>query len=172
MGKSSQTELPYGLTDRTWRKQTEWCWDIVPKPEITGEIYPVILLDGIGVGNLVCLIARTPTAVVAWQWAGWESSNTWVKLLEQLPLSTVVVCDGQKGILLAIARCWATTPSVQRCIFHVWQNIRVKLTLHPQTLAGQELLDLARELLRGIATQMNILMPFVGVCYKEHGPQI
>jgi hypothetical protein len=151
MGKSSQTELPYGLTDRTWRAQTSWCWDIIPKPEITGEIYPVILLDGIGIGNLVCLIARTPTAVVTWQWAGWESSNTWSKLLEQLPAPTVVVCDGQKGILLAIARCWPNT-RVQRCNFHVWQNIRVKLTLHPQTQAGQELLDLAREILKGIKT--------------------
>jgi len=63
-----------------------------------------------------------------------------------------VVCDGQKGILLAIARCWPTT-RVQRCIFHVWQNIRTKLTLHPQTTAGVELLHLAKDLLRGIKTQ-------------------
>jgi len=145
MGKQSQTELPHGLTDRTWRKQISWCWDIAPKPERTGEIYPVILLDGIGVGSLVCLIARTPKAVTDWHWAGWESSNTWEKLLERLPAPAVVVCDGQKGILLAIARCWPRT-RVQRCIFHVWQNIRVKLTLHPQTEAGRELLQLTRDL--------------------------
>jgi hypothetical protein len=148
MSKNSQTELSYRLTDRTWRAKTNWCWSIIPRPEITGEIYPVILLDGIGIGNVVCLIARTPTVVVSWHWAGWESSNTWDKLLEQIPPPAVVACYGQKGILLAIARCWPTT-RVQRCIFHVWQNIRVKLTLHPQTLAGQELLGLARELLKG-----------------------
>jgi len=112
---------------------------------LTGEIYPIILLDGIRIGSLVCLIARTPNAVIAWHWAGWESSNTWAKLLEQLPAPTVVVCDGQKGNLLAIARCWPKA-RVQRCLFHVWQNIRVKLTLHPLTEAGQELLQLTRNL--------------------------
>ena len=109
---------------------------MVPKPEHTGEVYHIILLDGIGISSLVCLIARTPQAVTDWHWAGWESSNTWEKLLERQPAPVVVVCDGQKGILLAIARCWPKA-RIQRCIFHIWQNIRVKLTLHPQTEAGR-----------------------------------
>lgn len=147
MGKQSQVELksPDGVTDRAWRNQTTWCWSIAPKPEHTGEIYPVILLDGISVGSMVCLIARTPEFVIGWEWVSWESSHTWVKLLGQFPVPTVTVCDGQKGILLAIVRCWPAT-KVQRCIFHVWQNIRVKLTLHPQTVAGRELLQLTRDL--------------------------
>jgi len=150
LGKQSQTEL--SIPDRTWRAQTSWCWDIIPKPEITGEVYEIILIDGIRVGSLVCLIARTPTAVIAWHWVGWESSYTWAELLIKIPPPTVIVCDGQKGILLAIARCWSTT-RVQRCIFHVWQNIRSKLTLHPQTEAGIELLQLAKDLLRDIKTK-------------------
>jgi hypothetical protein len=147
MGKQSQVELkpPDGVTDRAWRAQTVWCWSVVPRPELTGELYPVILLDGIGVGSLVCLIARTPDYVIGWTWVGWESSTTWAKLLEQFPTPTVAVCDGQKGILLAIARCWPQA-RIQRCTFHVWQNIRVKLTLHPQTKAGCELLQLTRDL--------------------------
>lgn len=147
MGKQSQAELkpPDGVTDRAWRTQTSWCWAIVPKPERTGEVYPVILLDGIGVGSLVCLVARTPEFVIGWCWVGWESSTTWAKLLQQFPSPTVVVCDGQKGISLAIARCWPDV-RIQRCIFHVWQNIRVKLTLCPHTEAGRELLQLTRDL--------------------------
>ena len=147
MGKQSQAELrpSDGITDRAWRMQTAWCWSVAPKPEQTGERYPVILLDGIGVGSMVCLVARTPDYVIGWYWAGWESSHTWEKLLEQFPAPVVVVCDGQKGILLAIARCWSKT-QVQRCIFHVWQNIRVKLTLHPLTEAGRELLQLTKDL--------------------------
>lgn len=94
---------------------------------------------------MVCLIARTPSAVIAWQWVGWESGNTWSLLLERLPAPLVIVCDGQKGVLLAIIRCWPKT-KIQRCVFHVWQNIRVKLTLHPQTRAGQDLLQLTRDL--------------------------
>jgi hypothetical protein len=105
----------------------------------------VILLDGIKIGSLVCLIARTPETVLTWRWVGWESSVTWASLLECIPAPTVVVCDGQKGILLAIARCWIQT-RIQRCLFHVWQNIRAKLTLHPQTQAGQDLLQLTRDL--------------------------
>ena len=147
MGKQSQAELklPNGVTDRAWREQTAWCWGVTPYPQQTGDIYPVILLDGIGVGSLVCLVARTPEFVIGWEWVGWESSHTWAKLLQQLPEPVVVVCDGQKGILLAIARCWPRT-YVQRCIFHVWQNIRVKLTLHPHTEAGRELLQITRNL--------------------------
>lgn len=149
LGKQAQSELD--VSDRTWRAQTAWCWDIVPKSELTGEIYPIILLDGLKIGSLVNLIARTPEAVIAWHWAGWESSYSWEDLLKQLPPPTVVVCDGQKGILLAIARQWPNT-RIQRCIFHAWQNIRTKLSLHPKTEAGLELLELARVLLRGIAT--------------------
>lgn len=147
MSKQSQVELkpPDGVTDRAWRNQTAWCWGVVPHPEQSGEIYPVILLDGIGVGSMVCLVARTPEYVIGWTWVGWESSTTWAKLLEQFPVPTVAICDGQKGILLAIARCWPQA-RVQRCLFHVWQNIRVKLTLHPLTEAGCELLQLTRDL--------------------------
>lgn len=60
LGKQSQSELklPDGVTDRTWREQTSWCWSVAPYPEQTGEVYSVILLDGIGVGSLVCPNAR------------------------------------------------------------------------------------------------------------------
>ena len=143
LSKRSQTELD--TSDRTWRAQIDWCWSIAPKPTPPNEPCPIILLDGIKVGALVCLVARTPEAVIAWQWVGWESSLTWSLLLAKLPAPTVVVCDGQKGVLLAIARCWPST-TIQRCLFHVWQNIRAKLTLNPQTNAGQELLQLTRAL--------------------------
>jgi hypothetical protein len=147
LGKQSQAELklPHGVTDRAWRNQTSWCWSVAPYPKRTGEIHSVILLDGIGVGSLVCLVARTPEFVIGWAWVGWESSHTWAKLLQQFPTPAVVVCDGQKGIMLAIAHCWPKA-RIQRCIFHVWQNIWVKPTLHPQTEAGRKLLQLTRDL--------------------------
>ena len=152
LGKQSQSEIAGSASAaRTWRTKIAWCWDIVPKPTLTGEVYPVILVDGLRVGNLVNLIARTTKDVVNWHWAGWESSNTWAELLEQHPAPTVVVCDGQKGILGAIGRCWPNT-HIQRCHFHIWQNVRTKLTLHPKTKAGQQLLDLTKVLLKGIYT--------------------
>lgn len=153
MGKQSQAEL--AVPGRTWREHIAWCWQIVPKPESTNEAHPIILLDGIRIGGLVCLIARTPKAVIAWRWVGWESSVTWSALLGKIPAPAVVVCDGQKGILLAIARCWPKT-RIQRCLFHVWQNVRAKLTLHPQTRAGQELLQLTRDLWPVKTTQQAV----------------
>ena len=144
LGKRSQTELKTSST-RSWRRHIVWCWKIIPRPVLTGEIYPIILMDGTLVGSLVCLIIRSVEAVIDWHWASWESSNTWEELLKNIPPPLVVVCDGQKGILLAIARVWPNA-RIQRCLFHVWQNIRVKLTLHPQTIAGQELLKLTRDL--------------------------
>ncbi len=149
LSKQSQKEL--GIPARTWRHKTAWCWDIVPKPIISGEIYPVLLMDGIRIGDLVCLIARTPQYVVNWTWVAHEASTTWDKLLDKLPAPNVVVCDGQKGILVSIRRNWPTT-RVQRCHFHIWLNIKAKLTLSPQTEASKHLLLLAKTLLRGVNT--------------------
>jgi len=149
LGKQSQEEL--GIPARTWRKQTEWCWEITPKPVFSGEVYPILLLDGIRVGSLVCLIARTPQYVVAWSWVPYESGGYWDTLLGRLPPPVVAVCDGQKGILLSISRNWPTT-AIQRCHFHVWQNVRSKLTLFPQTETGRSLLLLTKVLLKGLHT--------------------
>jgi hypothetical protein len=171
LGKQSQTEVAGSANAaRTWRMRTAWCWNIVPKPVLTGEQYPILLLDGIRVGSLVCLIVRTPAYVVAWHWAPYEASTTWDKLLLQLPVPFVVVCDGQKGILLAIARCWPQA-AIQRCHFHVWQNVRTKLTLNPQTEAGKQLLWLMKGLLKGLATreQTNLWIGYLEVWEQTHG---
>ena len=56
-------------------------------------------------------------------------------------------CDGQNGLIKAIKSVWFNT-KIQRCLFHVWMNVRQKLTLNPETQAGQELLSLSRELLK------------------------
>ena len=153
LGKQSQAELK--VPDRTWRKQIEWCWDIEPRSVLTDEKSSVLLLDGIRIGMFVCLIARTPQTVIAWQWVPYESSTTWDILLSKLSAPIVTVCDGQKGILLSIARCWPKT-RVQRCHFHIWQNVRSKLTLNPQTQAGCQLLFLTKMLLKGLHTLQEV----------------
>ena len=56
-------------------------------------------------------------------------------------------CDGQNGLIKAIKSIWFNT-KIQRCLFHVWMNVKQKLTLNPETQAGQELLCLSRELLK------------------------
>jgi hypothetical protein len=44
---------------------------------MSGEVYPILLLDGIRVGSQVCLIARTPDYVVGWCWVPYESGGYW-----------------------------------------------------------------------------------------------
>lgn len=143
LNKNSQSELPY--PSRTWREDTAWCWNIKPQAPITGEIHTILLMDGTRIGKQVCLIVRSPKYVISWSYAPWESSDAWNKLLSCIPAPAVIVCDGQKGMLLSIARCWPQT-RIQRCLFHVWQNIRSNLTLNPQTESGIDLLAHYRQI--------------------------
>jgi|SRR5665811_39919 len=144
LGKSSQDELEQ--SSRTFRYQTTWCWDVVPKPVMTGEIHHAIIVDGIRVGHMSCLIARTTKYVIAWVWVPYESSEYWIHLFRLLPTPKYIVCDGQRGLLKAISICWDNV-IIQRCRFHAWLNIKSKLTLKPEHIASQELLQLARDLL-------------------------
>ena len=144
LGKDSQIEL--GGSARTFRDQTMWCWLVSTPAVLTGEVHQTIITDGIRVGGRVCLIARTTSYVIAWLWVEHENSTNWANLLNLLPPSVYAVCDGQKGMLKALAICWPETV-VQRCRFHVWLNTKAKLTLHPNSQAGQELLNLSRRLL-------------------------
>lgn len=141
LGKQSQSDL-FG-SQRTFRDQIAWCWNIPVPAVLTGEIYSVIILDGIHVGGLVCLIARTKKHVVAWLWVDRENSQNWTRLLLLLPAPVYAICDGQRGVLKALTICWSGT-KVQRCHFHVQANIRSKLTLHPQTKPAQDLARLMR----------------------------
>ena len=144
LGKLNQAELKQAA--RTFRSQTSWCWEIAPPSPLTGEIHHAIIVDGIRVGGMVCLIARTTKYVIAWKWAPYESSQYWIELFCLLPQPKYIVCDGQKGLLKALSICWPET-IIQRCRFHAWLNIKTKLTLHPESSAGQELLKLAQDLL-------------------------
>jgi hypothetical protein len=145
LGKLSQDELE--VAARTFRDQISWCWDIVPRPVLTGEIHEVIIIDGIRVAGMTCLIARTPVYVLNWVWVPYESSEYWLMLLTTLPTPKHVVCNGQNGMLKAISICWSSS-IIQRCRFHVWLNIKAKLTLNPESVAAKALLQVGRDLLQ------------------------
>lgn len=53
-----------GGTGRFFRARTSWCWNIeVPQPAQTGEVHPVIMLDGPCFQGW-CLITYTGTHVI------------------------------------------------------------------------------------------------------------
>lgn len=145
LGKHSQAETD-GLTGRSFRDRTAWCWNIFPSlPTVT--IPPkYVMIDGTYIGSWCLLIAtdehHTP---LAWQWCSAESQAAWEALLEQIPAPLVVICDGGSGVRAALHTQWPDT-LVQRCIFHVWMNMRTYLTLRPRTPAGQSLLEIGKKL--------------------------
>lgn len=151
LGKQTQKDVAAKAkrSARQFRRKTAWCWDTpsLARLVLTGEVHHAIIIDGIKIGPYVCLIARTVQHVVGWEWVPYESSEYWTELLSAIPAPTYVVCDGQKGMLLALNTLWPAI-IVQRCRFHVWLNVKTKLTLHPESVAGQQLLALTRDLLQ------------------------
>lgn len=116
-----------------------------------------------------CLIARTVDSIITWLWVDRENGISWMRLLQMVPEPQYVVCDVQKGLLVAIDTCWPST-IVQRCRFHVWLNVRQKLTLHPESLAGQELLSLTRQMLHVKSRrQARYWKRNLKRWYKKHG---
>lgn len=145
VGKQSQAEID-GLTGRSFRHATRWCWGVQPRLGPATTIHHQVLIDGIWIGSWCLLIAVTDKLeVLAWQWCGGESTAAWTALLERLPAPAVVVCDGGTGIASAVRRVWPET-KIQRCLFHVQMNIRRHLTLNPRTDAGRRLRTLSLEL--------------------------
>lgn len=151
LGKHSQAETD-GLTGRSFRDQTAWCWRIRPAlPEVTVPSR-VVIVDGTYLADHGLLVAtdehQTP---LTWQWCSSESAASWGSLLSKIPAPLIVVCDGGTGIQAALREHWPST-LIQRCLFHVWLNLKTHLTLRPRTPAGQSLLGLGRRLLK-ITTQ-------------------
>ncbi|MCA1807685.1 MAG: transposase [Actinobacteria bacterium] len=96
------------------------------------------MIDAKRVGQLCCAIAASRHYVCNWSYGERENSRLWATTLGKLPQPKAVVCDGQKGILKALGYLWPGVV-IQRCHFHVQLNMRTKLTLNPQTAAGQDL---------------------------------
>jgi len=143
--KRSQAEMPGG--GRTFRRKTRQFWDLWPMAPLIDEIFPVIYVDGIHLGRkAVVLIARNDTHVLGWYIARSEHSDAWSALLGRIAAPAMVVTDGGSGFAKARRKTWPDT-KVQRCLFHIHNNILTKTTRRPNLLAAQELKILARSLL-------------------------
>lgn len=146
LGKSSQAEITGTLTGRSFRRHHAWCWQIIPRLPAVESAPKHVIIDGTYIGTWCLLVAtderQTP---LAWQWCATESQAAWEALLKQIPAPHTVTCDGGQGVRAAIRETWPGTLT-QRCIFHVWMNMKSYLTLRPRTPAGQALLRIARNL--------------------------
>ena len=104
----------------------------------------VLVCDGIHTDGRfeVVLIVRTKKVPIFWRAALHESSAVWLSVFSQLPRPKAIVGDGQKGMIAAIFSCWPSIP-FQRCIAHVERLVRLRISCHPTTRAGYELLGLS-----------------------------
>ena len=131
---------------RTFRRKTSKFWDIwVMSPKIE-ESKDVLYLDGIYLSRKSCiLICCDKDNVLGWYVCRYEHSGAWEALMSRIAEPKVVVSDGGKGFRKALKRKWPKAKH-QRCVFHVFSQVKRYTTSRPNTLAGLELYALARDL--------------------------
>jgi hypothetical protein len=101
------------------------------------------IFDATHIGKDTLLTAREPNLKVnlGWAWIESETKETYQSLKQNIEARgfklTSVVLDGRTGI----PRVFEGLP-VQICQFHQLQIVRRKLTLRPETEAGQTLLEI------------------------------
>jgi hypothetical protein len=132
---------------RTFRRRAEAFWALWPVAIPTGEASHVVHVDGIYLArDCVMLIACDKHHVLDWYMARSENSAAWSALMRRMPAPDVVVTDGGTGFEKARRIAWPKS-RVQRCVFHVFCQVRRYTTRRPNLPAGAELYALARDLL-------------------------
>ncbi|MFE3961289.1 IS256 family transposase, partial [Nocardia sp. NPDC059091] len=87
LGTSSLADQDQSIA--TFRRRTQWCWNVAPTIVATGVVYDQIMLDGTYFNGWCVLIAHTGTHVIDWQWCDREKTASWTALLERIPAPTV-----------------------------------------------------------------------------------
>ena len=144
---SNRRQGDFGRSSRTFRRKASRFWRMWPLPSYTGEVCDVVFLDGIWVSGLVVLIACTKEHVLAWHLATSECSGAWAALMAKLAPPAMAVSDGSPGLAKAARAVWPGT-RVQRCVFHVFCQVKRCTTSRPKLDAGKELYGLAKSLLK------------------------
>lgn len=145
-GKGSQAEMPG--EGRSFRRKTARFWEIWPMPPKVEEPRDVLFLDGIYLGKKACvLICCDEKNVLGWYLCRYEHAAAWTTMMKRIAEPRMVVSDGGTGFAKALRRTWPRAKH-QRCVFHVFCQVKRYITSRPNTMAGVELYALSRDLLR------------------------
>jgi len=145
LSKERQVDMPG--RGRSFRRLAERFWRVWPVPEFVDEVHRVVFVDGIYLArDCVVLIARSREHTLSWHLAESESRRAYEELMSKVVPPEVVVCDGGSGFASAARSVWPQT-RVQRCLYHVFCQVRRYTTSRPRLQAGRELYALALELL-------------------------
>ena len=143
--RQSQREMPG--EGRTFRRKTSAFWDIWTLPPKIEEPKDVLYVDGIYLGRKACiLICCDEEHVLGWYLCRQEHSGAWRALMSRIAEPAVVVSDGGTGFVKALKKAWPNAKH-QRCLFHVFCQVRRYTTSRPKTAAGVELYGLSKDLM-------------------------
>lgn len=145
-GKDAQSVM--AGEGRTFRRKTARFWDIWPMPPKVEDTKDVLFLDGIYLGKKACvLICCDEKNVLGWYLCRYEHSGAWIALMKRIAEPRMVVSDGGTGFAKALKKVWPNAKH-QRCLFHVFCQVKRYTTSRPNTLAGFELYHLAKDMLK------------------------
>lgn len=94
-------------------------------PDPTGEIYNCMVIDATWLKDGAVAIVKGNGYIQQWEFGSYETMDLWVKVLSKMPRPSAIACDGNKSMLEAIRYVYGDTIILQRCQFHLWQNIRL-----------------------------------------------
>lgn len=144
-GKQAQTDMPGD--GRTFRRKTNQFWNIWTLPPKIEEPREVVYVDGIYIGRKACiLVCCDDKHVLGWYLCRYENVRAWKILMSRIAEPKVVVSDGGTGFAKALKKMWPKAKH-QRCLFHVFCQVKRYTTSRPRTAAGIELYALAKDLL-------------------------
>lgn len=133
---------------RTFRRKTAKFWDIWPMPPKIEAHSDIVFVDGIYLSRKACvLICCDEKYTLGWYLCRYEHSGAWKSLMKRIAEPVVVVSDGGSGFKKALKQTWPDAEH-QRCLFHIFCQIKRYTTSRPKTLAGIELYELAKDLLK------------------------
>jgi len=145
-GKETQSTMPG--EGRTFRRKTSKYWKIWPMSPMVEESKDVLYLDGIYLGRKACiLICCDDKNVLGWYLCRYEHTGAWIALMQRIAEPKMVVSDGGTGFAKALKQTWPKAKH-QRCVFHVFCQVRRYTTSRPNTMAGIELYSLAKDMLK------------------------
>lgn len=144
-GKQAQSEMPG--EGRTFRRKTSQFWDIWPLPPRIDSPRDVVYVDGIYISRKACiLICCDDRYVLGWYLCRYENARAWKTMMARIAEPIMVVSDGGTGFAKALKKTWPHAKH-QRCLFHVFCQVKRYTTSKPKTAAGIELYVLAKDLL-------------------------
>lgn len=145
---SRQTQKEMPGEGRSFRRKTAQFWNIWPMPPKVESKRDVLFVDGIYISRKACiLICCDEIHVLGWYLCRYEHSKAWIALMSRIAEPVVVVSDGGTGFSKALRKIWPNAKH-QRCVFHVFCQVKRYITSKPKTMAGIELYKLSRELLQ------------------------